>query len=122
MSNTPYTAIDHETVKGLINVVNASPELEYTAEIELIESFKSLEEAKLELKLESDAQFLLAEGKTVKDKEAMVTAATEEKARALIDKQVDHLKKKAAYNKKVNMFAAARKQLGAIESMLNARL
>lgn len=122
MSNTHYTAIDHETVKNLINELDGLPEAEYNAEIALIDSFNALETAKLTLELQEAAQFLLADGKTVKDKEAMVMAATEKEQRDLIEKQVDNLKKKAEYNKLVNKFAAVRKKIGAIESMLNAKL
>lgn len=122
MSNTPYTAIDHDTVKNMINELDELPNAEYTAEIALIDSFNALETAKLTLELQEAAQFLLADGKTVKDKEAMVMAATEKEQRELITKQVDNLKKKAEYNKLVNKFAAVRKKIGAIESMLNAKL
>ena len=52
----------------------------------------------------------------------MVMAATEKEQRELITKQVENLKKKAEYNKLVNKFAAVRKKVGAIESMLNAKL
>lgn len=122
MSNTPYTAIDHDTVKNLINELDELPNAEYNAEIALINSFNALETAKLTLELQEAAQFLLADGKTVKDKEAMVMAATEKEQRELITKQVENLKKKAEYNKLVNKFAAVRKKVGAIESMLNAKL
>lgn len=122
MSNTPYTAIDHDTVKNLINELDELPNAEYNAEIALINSYNALETAKLALELQEAAQFLLADGKTVKDKEAMVMAATEKEQRELITKQVENLKKKAEYNKLVNKFAAVRKKVGAIESMLNAKL
>lgn len=122
MSNTPYTAIDHDTVKNLINELDELPNAEYNAEIALIDSYDALETAKLTLELQEAAQFLLADGKTVKDKEAMVMAATEKEQRELINKQVENLKKKAEYNKLVNKFAAVRKKVGAIESMLNAKL
>ncbi len=122
MSNTPYTAIDHDTVKNLINELDELPNAEYNAEIALIDSYEALETAKLTLELQEAAQFLLADGKTVKDKEAMVMAATEKEQRELITKQVENLKKKAEYNKLVNKFAAVRKKVGAIESMLNAKL
>lgn len=122
MSNNPYTAIDHDTVKNLINELDELPNAEYNAEIALINSFNALETAKLTLELQEAAQFLLADGKTVKDKEAMVMAATEKEQRELITKQVENLKKKAEYNKLVNKFAAVRKKVGAIESMLNSKL
>ncbi len=122
MSNTPYTAIDNDTVKEMINELDELPNAEYDAEIALIDSFNALETAKLTLELQEAAQFLLADGKTVKDKEAMVMAATEKEQRELIIKQVENLKKKAEYNKLVNKFAAVRKKIGAIESMLNAKL
>ena len=122
MSNNPYTAIDHDTVKNLINELDELPNAEYNAEIALINSYDALETAKLTLELQEAAQFLLADGKTVKDKEAMVMAATEKEQRELINKQVENLKKKAEYNKLVNKFAAVRKKVGVIESMLNAKL
>lgn len=36
MSNTPYTAIDHDTVKNMINELDELPNAEYYAEIALM--------------------------------------------------------------------------------------
>lgn len=122
MSNTQHISTDNEKVQTIAGKVASLPDLIYNAEMQLIESIDKLQNAELALKLKEAGEFLKAEGKTVKDKEAIVDQATEVEQRDVITKEIDNLKKKAEFNKLNNQFTAARKAASLVEAMINSKL
>lgn len=122
MSNIQHISTDNEKVQTIAGKVASLPDLIYNAEIELIDSIDKLEKAELTLKLKEAGEFLKAEGKTVKEKEALVDQATEPEQREVIAKEIDNLKKKAEFNKLNNQFTAARKAASLVEAMINSKL
>lgn len=122
MENNQFIFTSQEQLNAVLKQLRDLPQAIYNAECALANARQELSIAKLTLTTNEAAEFLTADGKTVKDKESLVAQKVEELERTVIKKEVDLLKAEATYNKAVNDFAAVRKEAGLLEAMLQSKI
>ncbi len=122
MSTTQHISTDNQSVQDLAGLVTTLPHTIYLAQIEVIDAYEALKRAKLVVKKNDEAQFLLAEAKTVREKDAIVFGINFDQHNELITKEIVLMKKEARFEELKNDFAAARKKMGQQEAMINSKL
>ena len=122
MNNQEFTSINAESIKVLNKEICDLPEKIYNAEVAMNKARGELQQAKFELDVQEAAQYLLSEGKTVKERECSVTGSTSELAKKVVAADAALLVATAGYNKAINEFAAIRKLAGLAEAALQAKI
>lgn len=117
-----FTHLDANDFDKLNKQLLELPSLIYDAEIALSETIDASENSKLTIELAEASKYLVAEGKTVKEKDSNVLLALEEKLRAQIETDTKQLKAKALFNKLTNQFNAVRKVAGNVEARINSKI